>query len=261
MNYRKYMPARAIINTVNHTVRAKVLARLFTRDELGRISREATQLTGEIPRLQGSIKPVRDFYRSILYSCAAMGRFIAPSLKAACMAGPVQYITADPLAEYTDALSAARNITVLQQAAGCADMALRAERGGLALPVNINLFCCDMSDKKELSRLKTAAFYSPDTPLYINLGFVSAARDKDNFAAILENLCSVMTQRDNLTFAFVSRCPVQPGGSLDVTEYSYREMEKMLSRRGFNIYEETRYTDSIAGGSLHFVLAVKSLKL
>ena len=45
MNYRKYMPARAIINTVNHTVRAKVLARLFIRDELGRISREATQLT------------------------------------------------------------------------------------------------------------------------------------------------------------------------------------------------------------------------
>lgn len=258
MNYRKFIPRWAIVNAVNYTSRAKTLMKLFDSEDYRNIRKEVSELLYHIPRLAQSIRPIRDMCTGILKVCAAMAEFTEPSFNAVPVG--VHYVICQPYTEYSDLWQKAQCITVVQDAADTAGLALRTARGGMVLPENLRFLAADIYSPAEIQSVKNTKLCSTDTPLYINLGFVPVTESRSKFLSVIDSLGTILTSRDNLVFCYTNRTGVHPASPFARSEYTPFEMERLLAERGFHIYEEKIYDDKTTGCRMIFVLRVKSFR-
>ncbi|MBQ8603451.1 MAG: hypothetical protein IJ410_01220 [Oscillospiraceae bacterium] len=227
---------------------------LYTPGEYFQMTLDMSEKAKKFPFFRDETKPEISLSRRMSRLMTDYNNFIMPSLKAALHRGQVTFVTpynATGRWSYADRHG---DVLVVADEEMAEDLRHRVTASGMQLQKGIQICAADITDAGSLENLWNRTAF--DNPVYFSLGLLPLTATPEYIRKTLRALSSLLTPVDNLAFGFVS----SRGSNLPKTIPIYQslDMEKALSRLGYNVYEDGSHM-ALDGTEVTFMLRVKKI--
>lgn len=227
---------------------------LFSPEEYRLMTAAMAEKAMKYPFFRDEQQPAAALSRRMSSLMRAYNEFIMPSLTAAFRQGDVTFVTPFNATGRWSYANRHGRVLVVADREMARDINRRISLSGMQLRKGIEIRTADITAAGSLEQLKEGI----NTPVYFSLGLLPLTADAEYTEKALAAISHILGCEDNLTLGFISA----EGSNLPrgTPIFTPAEMESILSRCGFNVYEDSTHI-ALDGTEITFFLAVKKLSL
>ncbi len=253
-NYSNYLWQWGMVYYYGSGIQELGYSSLFTPGEFSRMNRGMSQKAQKYTLFSQEKKPEEKISHRMWRLMKDYHDFFTPSLNAALCQGKVTFVTPYNATGRWSYANRHGAVVVVADRTMTEDINRRIKKSGMQLRQGIQVCTADITDADSLAALWRTA--GSGAPVYFSLGLLPLTATPEYTEKTLAALSQVLTTSDNLSFGFISL----EGSNLPrgTPVYTPAEMASILSKNGFNIYEDGTHT-APDGTEITFFLRVKKM--